>query len=156
MQFIRDPFAIPFPLKYDRCSLAAEAALTSMKSAVDIHHPWNPIFGLNERSLVFLQESFKQSRLSTGTRSAAASLTLIHTGSRCNYLKTITYQKAISGWIDSLDWYWKEKDVSMVLNTELTKSLCLILSFTQWTGREWDKNIQNTARLFTNRTKELY
>lgn len=36
------------------------------ESAVDIHHPWNPIFGLNERSLVFLLESFKQRIMSAG------------------------------------------------------------------------------------------
>lgn len=96
MQFIWDPFAIPFPLKYDRCSLAAEVTLTSMKSAVDIHHPWNSILGLNERSLVFLQESFKQSRFSTGTQSTAAwHSSILDIGAMVDYLQTIT-QKSMA------------------------------------------------------------
>lgn len=65
LQF-RDRFAIPFLIKYDRCSLDAQTALTS------ISLQWTSVtleiqYYLNEWGLVLL-ESFKQCKMFTGSQ----------------------------------------------------------------------------------------
>lgn len=100
MQFIRDPFAIPFPFKYDRCSLAAEAALTSMSLQ------WTFIT-LEIQYLVLMREawysSWSQSTEQNVYRDTQHCCTILEIEGVLDYLKTIAPEKAVSSWIDQID-----------------------------------------------------
>jgi len=92
MQFIRDPFAISFPFKFDRCSLAAEAALTSMSVQ------WTFIM-LEIQYLVLMREawysSWSHSKRAECPQKNRSLQHLSRLRVKLDYKKTITHQKAI-------------------------------------------------------------